>query len=447
MMIVFYVLFALYIAYVWIDYFRMLDIFKKSSVGVIISQFILGALMILPIMAWVRWAPDFHLVQEGDDAWGVILHQVVEVGMVEEFLKFLPFVLSFVFIKKYLEEPIDYVMVICASALGFSAIENVMYFMDSPGVTLASRALFSTVSHLFNTSLLAYAVIRWKFKNDGVAIVWFLFCYLLASLSHGIFNSLLSIKDLKVMTALILMLFYFMFVVNWFASTINSAINHSPHFSYQKYFDGNELMKKLALRYGILIAAAVLVTMFTEGFDSGLGVLLYSTLGMALILSAVIFRITRLTLRKDYWFPIKLSFLIKITANQTRGTLFARYAILGSSIAENLLHRHFEKPSDITPISTRNSYLDYTRLSWMYDKIFIEDMAFFVVKIYHNEREGAFDTILIKDKQIGEAWYGSAPIVALFEFPAHRQNDWSNLKLDEIIFIEWAWMGDLVTDK
>jgi hypothetical protein len=79
----------------------------------------------------------------------------------------------------------------------------------------------------------------------------------------------------------------------------------------------------------------------------------------------------------------------------------------------------------------------------MYDKIFIDDMAFFVVKVYHNEREGAFDTILIKDKQVGEAWYGSAPIVALFEFPAHRQNDWSNLKLDEIIFIEWAWMGEI----
>ena len=442
-MIVFYVLFALYIAFVWIDYFRMLDIFKKTSVWLIISQFVLGALMVLPILAWARWAPDFHFVQEGEDAGSVILHQIVEVGMVEEFLKFLPFVLSFVFIKKYLEEPIDYVLVICASALGFSALENVLYFMDSPGITLASRALFSTVSHLFNTSLLAYAVIRWVFKNDGTGGFWLLLCYLLAAFSHGIFNSILSIKNLMIVTAILFLLVYFMFVVNWFASTVNSAINKSPHFSYQKYFDGNELLKKLSLRYGILIAAAVLVTMLTEGFNSGLLVLLYSTIGMALVMSVVIFRITRLTLRKDYWFPITLSFLIKIRPHRSKGILFPRYDIMGSSIAENLLHRHFESPSDITPISTRNSYLEYTRLSLMFDKIFIEDMAFFVVKIFHNQRDGAFDTVLIKDKQVGEAWYGSAPIIALFELPADKKTDWSDLKLNEITFIEWAWMGEI----
>ncbi len=441
-MIAFYILFALYVAYVWIDYFRMLDIFKKSNLGVVVSQFVLGAIAVLPIVAWSRFAPDFHFIQKGDDALSILLYNIVEVGMVEEFLKFLPFIFSYPFIKKFLEEPIDYVMAICASALGFSAIENVLYFIDSSGLTLVSRALFSTVSHLFNTSLLAYSVIRFLFrKGIGAGLVFF-FTFLLASFSHGVFNSLLSIKDLRMVTAIILLAGYFMIVVNWFASTINSAICNSPHFSYQKYFDSNELLKKLALRYGIIIGAAVLVTIFSEGFESGLGVLFFSTVGMALVMSVVVFRITRLTLRKDYWFPLSLSLFIRITSNLSLGPLSARYVLVGSGMAENLLHRHFDKDADITPVSTRSLYLEYTRKALMFDKVFIDDVAFFVLRVYKNNRDGQFDVVLIKDKNIGEAWYGSAPIVGVFEIPYEKRGEINSLQLEEIKFIEWAWMGD-----
>ncbi len=421
----------------------MLDIFKKSHLGLVFSQFVLGALMVLPIVAWARWAPDFHFIQKGGDVWSIILFNAVEVGMVEELLKFLPFILSYVFIKKHLEEPIDYVLTICASALGFSALENILYFIDSDGMTLVGRAMFSTVSHFFNTSLLAYAVIRWKFHERRDMIVWFLFTYLLAAFSHGIFNSLMGIQDLTVLSALVLLAGYFMVVVNWFASTMNSAINNSPHFSYHKYFDSNDILKKLSIRYGILILAAVLITMLNESFGHGLLVLLYSTVGMALVMSVVIFRITRLTLRKDHWSPITLSFPISISTNSYLGPLSARYVFIGSSISENSLHRHFEQLSDITPISTRSTYLDYTRQSWMFDKVFIDDVAFFVVNIYHDTRDGKFDTVLVKDKQKGESWYGSAPIVGIFELPADHQNNWTNLKLQELSFIEWAWMSNV----
>lgn len=446
MMLLFSILFALYVAYIWIDYFRMLDIFKKSNVLIVVSQFVLGAASVLIIFAWDKWAPNFYLVEKGEDVLSIISYNIVQVGLVEEFLKFLPFLLSYLFIKKHLEEPMDYILTICASALGFSTIENVMYFIDSSGITFSGRAIFSTVSHFFNTSLLAYAVIRWRFKSSSDGIAWILFAYILASLSHGVFNSILSIKNLKFFTVVILLTMYFTIVVNWFASALNSAINNSPHFNYQKYVDGNVLLKKLSMRYGIVIAAAVLYALITEGFDRGLSVLFFSTIGMGLVMSPVIFRITRLTLRKGHWFPLTFSFFLQFSSNGALGRFRPRYSLVGSSITENLLHRHFEKPMHITPISIRSSYLEYTRNAWMFDKIFIEDTAFFAVKIYHGEPGGKYDTVLIKDKQMGEAWYGSAPIVGIYEFSHENGGDWSAINVEEIKFIEWAWMADEGSD-
>ena len=78
----------------------------------------------------------------------------------------------------------------------------------------------------------------------------------------------------------------------------------------------------------------------------------------------------------------------------------------------------------------------------MFDKVFIDDVAFFVVRVYKNTRDGQFDVVLIKDKNIGEAWYGSAPIVGVFEIPYEKRGAINSLQLEEIKFIEWAWIGD-----
>ena len=103
---------------------------------------------------------------------------VVGIGAIEELVKILPLLLVMVFSKK-LKEPIDFVVFASTMALGFAFIENLIYFDESSLNTIQGRSLSSTVTHMFNSSLVAYGIAIGKFakkKNWGWYFLLFTVC-------------------------------------------------------------------------------------------------------------------------------------------------------------------------------------------------------------------------------------------------------------------------------
>ena len=104
------------------------------------------------------------------------LYCFLNIGIVEELAKLIPFVFIYFLFKKEITEPMDFLIYISISALGFSAVENSIYFYKHGPDIINGRAILATVGHMFDTSLIAYGIIRFKYypkKQSLLIIIWF----------------------------------------------------------------------------------------------------------------------------------------------------------------------------------------------------------------------------------------------------------------------------------
>ena len=87
---------------------------------------------------------------------------VFGIGVIEEFVKFVPFLIILKF-TKIINEPIDYIMYASLSALGFAFVENFNYFDDGSINIIHSRALTASIAHMVFSSLVVYGLILAKY--------------------------------------------------------------------------------------------------------------------------------------------------------------------------------------------------------------------------------------------------------------------------------------------
>ena len=163
-MIFIYCLTALLIAWVWIDYFRIIDIFEKDKLIYFIISFLLGGSSVLIVFGLNELFLDEVPLYLNGQFLNDLLYSVLKIGAVEEFAKLVPFLVTLPLFRKQINEPIDYLALICASALGFSAVENVLYFNLAGPEIISARAILSSIGHMFDSSLIAYGIILVKYR-------------------------------------------------------------------------------------------------------------------------------------------------------------------------------------------------------------------------------------------------------------------------------------------
>ena len=104
--------------------------------------------------AFQKLAEKVHVAESWDEFFNDFIYCILGIGAIEELMKIIPLFLV-MFFSKQLKEPIDYVVFASISALGFAFIENLIYFDEAGLKTIQGRSLSSTVTHMFNSSLIA----------------------------------------------------------------------------------------------------------------------------------------------------------------------------------------------------------------------------------------------------------------------------------------------------
>lgn len=152
------------------------------------------------------------------------IYCVFGIGFVEEFVKVVPLLLVLIF-SKTLREPIDYIVFASISALGFAFIENLVYFDEGGLKTIQGRSLSATVTHMFNSSLVAYGFVIGRFAKKRNWWLYAIGFYCAAALFHGFYDFWLLNKVARSFS-FITFIWLLMSMVLW-VSIINNCLNNS----------------------------------------------------------------------------------------------------------------------------------------------------------------------------------------------------------------------------
>lgn len=224
----FYILFSFCISFLWFVFFRALDIFEPEKGKSLFILFLLSCgstYLVFPIS-------DF-LTQLGFYLDGTFLNDFVyctiRIGLVEEVAKVLPFLLVLRF-SKDINEPFDYLLYAAVSALGFAFIENVMYLERTNMMSLTGRAFYSTVAHIFDSSIIGYCLAIAHYKKTS-GILAFFKGLALAALAHGFYDFWLISEGYKFF---VITIAFFLLSIHLLTLMVNNLINISPYYKPER---------------------------------------------------------------------------------------------------------------------------------------------------------------------------------------------------------------------
>lgn len=293
----------------WIDYYRRIDVFEPESFKSMFLALAIGAcspLISLQVYKGIA-ALGFH--ETGDLAVD-LLYALFAVGLNEELCKLLAVFVCFYVLRKQLNDAVDYLIYAGLCALGFALVENFIYFENHGLNILSSRAFYSVLEHLINTTLIVYGMYRNKlfkrgelFTNTSVALT-------LAVASHGLFDYFLGLPNFETLNAFISMLIY-LIGINFWVQMLNNANNFSNFFSYQKLQASSRIVLRLLFWF---IATVLFSFTFNALFEPRYALikLIQSVFSDGLIFFLVILRVSRFSMIKNRYvgLTLKLPFYI-----------------------------------------------------------------------------------------------------------------------------------------
>ncbi|SDW92769.1 Membrane proteinase PrsW, cleaves anti-sigma factor RsiW, M82 family [Lutibacter oricola] len=436
-MIVAYTFIALFIAWIWVDYFRLIDIYEKERLGDFIITFLLGCASVLVVFG----IDDYVFDKIGFDLNGNflndLLYSIFGVGAVEEFAKLIPFVIVYFVFKNRINEPIDYLAYISISALGFSAVENVLYFnYNGPGL-INGRSILATVSHMFDSSLIAYGFIRYKYQNKkGGMLSLFLF-FLLAAVSHG-FYDFWMLYEKTASFGWIISVIYFFITLSWFAIILNNALNNSTFFTYKRVINSKKVVNRMLLYYGLIFISQFVLIWYTENINIAVSNIFNSILFAGIIIIITVIRLSRFKLIENRWDNLKIELPFSVT-------IFGGFAVggfspmsikvKGNSFDETHINAFYNEYFIMNPLNSRSSFLKYDRISFIEHKLYLKhDELFYKAKVYSSANELDFKYYFLKPKTNGTILINNEfPIAALL----HVEDYHDNLEYKDFNFLEW----------
>ncbi|MDZ4668628.1 MAG: PrsW family glutamic-type intramembrane protease [bacterium] len=420
----------------WIYYFMLIDVFEPEKLGPLTISFILG--LASPFLLF----PVYPLLKNlGLDAQEELQNALVEsfltAGLLEEVLKAFTFFCSFLIIRKTLHEPIDYLIHICLCALGFSATENVMYFVANGAEIIDYRFIFSSFGHIFDSSIFAYGVIYGIYKAKKNTLFYAVSFILLAAIFHGIFDFLLIYK----FTGNILVFaIYFFFTVSIFSVTLNNALNNSSLFTYKRLIFPDPIFLRMMVFYAALLTIKTIILGFQVSFMYALKNLYGSVLISLPIVLIVFQRISRFTLIKDHWmdFSLELPFTSITYFSQTG--VANKIVVKGHGQTETVVGSFLGTNNMLCSVSERNAWFDETPQVKISHKLFLENYnIFYRINLLDESLDET--NYFIKAKIFGNTNINNQyPIVALLsskEKDAKKQ-DLNNF--DDFDFLCWCYL-------
>jgi protease PrsW len=171
--------------WLWIIYKR--DKYAPEPMSLIIRIFFFGMLIAVPVAAIEAFLYPASIQNNISLSTAFYLAFIVA-GVTEEAGKFLV-VRTGIYRSPHFEEPADGLVYAAAAALGFAALENIVYLLNFGWQVILVRGLFSNLAHVLFSSLWGYPLALTKLgmlKNKN----WVWAGLLGAMVAHGIFDFL-----------------------------------------------------------------------------------------------------------------------------------------------------------------------------------------------------------------------------------------------------------------
>lgn len=192
----------------WLGYFYYKDRFKPEPAWSIAVAYIMGfgtaylCFLSYGLLPYIGLPSDASIIMEHDRLL-FLFYCLGPVGLLEETMKLLPFLLVIFFFKPF-DEKIDGIIYASVIALGFATYENLHYLKYLDGFELFGRAVASPLTHTIYSSIWGYVIgvahLRGGSRMKATAIG-----LLSAALLHGIFDFLTTSPTLRLSSAVLIL--------------------------------------------------------------------------------------------------------------------------------------------------------------------------------------------------------------------------------------------------
>lgn len=226
------------VSFGWYLFISWLDIYEKEKFIYIFLTFIMACASTFLVFTFVPFWEAIGL-RENNQLFNDILYVVFRIGATEEFVKIIP-VLIILFFSKQMDEPFDFILFGAVSALGFAFIENIQYLQSTNLTALSGRALFASVSHMFDTGIICYSMAMARYRGKSMVKAFFI-GFGLAALAHGFYDFWLifDFSSLGLQNGYFFWftLVFFLISIHLFAIMKNNLINISQYYHPEKNLD------------------------------------------------------------------------------------------------------------------------------------------------------------------------------------------------------------------
>jgi RsiW-degrading membrane proteinase PrsW (M82 family) len=154
---------ALAILIVWVIFLVQLDIYEREKWYSVIFAVLLGMFFTFFADALYKFYSVFLHFNLNGNIYNDFLYCWFGIGLIEEIVKIIPFLILLRYFTM-INESYDYILYASLTALGFSFIENLIYFQTNQLHIIHGRALSSSLAHMFFSSIIAYGIFLNSFK-------------------------------------------------------------------------------------------------------------------------------------------------------------------------------------------------------------------------------------------------------------------------------------------
>lgn len=374
---------AFIITLAYFIFLYQVDVFRKEPILGLVTVFLLGCLSPGLVFYISDVLSDYTSIENN-----VFLKFVIQVGLVEELVKLIPFLLVLKF-TKLIQEPYDFILYISLSALGFAFTENLIYFDINRIGLIQSRALTAVVVHMFCSSCVVYPIVYLNFKKEKKGtILPMLLGLIIASLAHGLYD-IFAVKNLTPF----FVLFFLYLIFNW-GIMINNTLNNSPYFDLKKVGSIEFLRQWMSIVLLFVLLSEYVLRAFQLGSFWANDMLFGSFFSIFYLWIYISFSIGSLDFFRGYWEPVGYS-------ENFKAIIFPRMANYRVYLGKNVV---------IKPIRGENpNGLEYLKGQIVSRRIVRGDKDWYVMKL--------------RDKLNSPGFYNNIALVWFHEYDASITED------------------------
>ena len=175
----------------WGYYHYHKDRHLPEPVGHLVLTFVLGMAAgaiskgLYIALGWVSLRYDAVLLADTSTI-GLFAYSMLAIGPIEEFAKILPFVLVVIRFREF-DEPIDGIIYASFIALGYAAVENILYLQFLTPIEAAARGFASPVVHILFASIWGFTIGRAHLGGESL-LLGIVKGFVLAAICHGLYD-------------------------------------------------------------------------------------------------------------------------------------------------------------------------------------------------------------------------------------------------------------------